>query len=169
MSKFYLTDPNIFQLPLTDNQFRIYQYCCSNYNVKKGEAFIRIVNIGGQFQMSKDEVQEELAALSQIKHLDLPLISIQQGQYIKFGMPAHKKFLESIGFKKFSNYGWRVLNSHLKEIHTKQLKKEYLYSNLDQYELYDELIDLPERDLKKITEDQLQYPWVLRNVIKNRI
>ena len=28
-------------------------------------------------------------------------------------MPAHRKFLESIGFKKFSNYGWRVLNSHL--------------------------------------------------------
>ena len=169
MSKFYLTDPNIFQLPLTDNQFRIYQYCCSNYNVKKGEAFIRIVNIGGQFQMSKDEVQEELAALSKIKHLDLPLISIKQEQYIKFDMPAHKKFLESIGFKKFSNYGWRVLNNHLKEIHTKELKKEYLFKDLDMYQLYDRLADLPKEELKKITEDKLQYPWVLRNVIKNRI
>ena len=49
------------------------------------------------------------------------------------------------------------------------LKKEYLYPGLDQYELYDELIDLPEEELKKVTKDQLQYPWVLRNVIKNRI
>ena len=84
-------------------------------------------------------------------------------------MPSHRKFLETIGFKKYSNYGWRVLNNHLNEVHTKQLKKEYLYPGLDQYELYDELIDLPEEELKKVTKDQLQYPWVLRNVIKNRI
>ncbi len=84
-------------------------------------------------------------------------------------MPSHRKFLESIGFKKYSHYGWRVLNNHLNEVHTKHLKKEYLYPGLDQYELYDELIDLPEEELKKITKDQLQYPWVLRNVIKNRI
>ena len=87
---------------------------------------------------------------------------------IIFDMPSHRKFLESIGFKKYSNYGWRVLNNHLNEINTKQLKKEYLYPGLDQYELYDELIDLPEEELKKVTKDQLQYPWVLRNVIKNR-
>ena len=104
MSKFYLTDPNIFTLPLTDLQFRIYQYLCAQYNVKKQQAFIRIVNIGGQFQLTKDEVQEQLIELSKIKHLDLPLISIKQENYISFDMPAHKKFLESIGFKKFSTY-----------------------------------------------------------------
>ena len=169
MSKFYLTDPNINNLPMTDLQFRIYQYCCANYNVKKQEAFIRIVNIGGLFQLTKNEVQEQLIELSKIKHLDLPLIEIKNDKYIFFDMPSHRKFLESIGFKKYSNYGWRVLNNHLNEINTKQLKKEYLYPGLDQYELYDELIDLPEEELKKITKDQLQYPWVLRNVIKNRI
>ena len=169
MSKFYLTDPNINNLPMTDLQFRIYQYCCANYNVKKQEAFIRIVNIGGLFQLTKNEVQEQLIELSKIKHLDLPLIVIKNDKYISFDMPSHRKFLESIGFKKYSNYGWRVLNNHLNEINTKQLKKEYLYPGLDQYELYDELIDLPEEELKKVTKDQLQYPWVLRNVIKNRI
>ena len=168
MSKFYLTDPNLNTLPLTDLQFRIYQYCCANYNVKKQQAFIRIVNIGGQFQLTKDEVQEELIALSKIKHLDLPLIQIKEGRYISFDMPAHKKFLESIGFKKFSNYGWRVLNNHLKQIHTKELKIDYLYPRLDQYELYDQLEDLPTEDLSKIKKDQLLYPWVLRDVIKNR-
>ena len=98
----------------------------------------------------------------------MPLITIKQDKYISFDMPSHKKFLESIGFKKYQSAGWRVLNGHLKEIHNKEIKKEYLYPRLDQYELYDELIDLPEEELKKITKDQLQYPWVLRNVIKNR-
>ena len=168
MSKFYLTDPNINTLPLTDLQFRIYQYLCAQYNIKKHQAFIRIVNIGGQFQLTKDEVQEQLIELSKIKHLDLPLISIEQKNYISFDMPAHKKFLESIGFKKFSNYGWRVLNGHLKEINTKLLKKEYIYPRLDQYELYDKLDDLPTEELNKIKKEQLQYPWVLKNVIKNR-
>ena len=169
MSKFYLTDPNINTLPMTALQFKIYHYCCANYNVKKHEAFIRIVNIGGQFQLTKDEVQKELIELSKIKHLELPLIKINEGKFISFEMPSHKKFLESIGFKKFSNYGWRVLNNHLKEIHTQEIKREYLYPRLDQYELYDQLSDLPTEELNKIKKEQLQYPWVLRDVIKNRV
>ena len=106
--------------------------------------------------------------LSKIKHLDLPLISIKQDKFISFDMPSHRKFLESIGFKKFSNYGWRVLNNHLKEIHTQESKRVYLYPRLDQYELYDQLSDLPTEELNKIKKEQLQYPWVLRDVIKNR-
>ena len=168
MSKFYLTDPNINTLPMTALQFKIYHYCCANYNVKKHEAFIRIVNIGGQFQLTKDEVQKELIELSKIKHLELPLIKIKEGKFISFDLPSHRNFLESIGFKKFSNYGWRVLNNHLKEIHTQEIKREYLYPRLDQYELYDQLSDLPTEELNKIKKEQLQYPWVLRNVIKNR-
>ena len=169
MSKFYLTDPNINTLPLTDLQFRIYQYLCGQYNIKKQQAFIRIVNIAGQFQLTKDEVQEELIALSNIRHLDLPLITIKQDKYISFDMPSHKKFLESIGFKKYQSAGWRVLNGHLKEIHNKEIKKVYLYPRLDQYELREQLEDLPTEDLSKIKKDQLLYPWVLRDVIKNII
>jgi len=168
MSKFYLTDPNINTLPLTDLQFRIYQYLCGQYNIKKQQAFIRIVNIAGQFKLTKDEVQEELIALSEIKHLDLPLITIKQDKYISFDMPSHKKFLESIGFKKYQSAGWKVLNGHLKEIHNKEIQKVYLYPRLDQYELREQLEDLPTEDLSKIKKDQLLYPWVLRDVIKNR-
>ena len=168
MSKFYLTDPNINTLPLNDLQFRIYQYLCGQYNIKKQQAFVRIVNIAGQFQLTKDEVQEELIALSEIRHLDLPLITIKQDKYISFDMPSHKKFLESIGFKKYQSAGWKVLNGHLKEIHNKELKKVYLYPRLDQYELREQLEDLPTEDLSKIKKDQLLYPWVLRDVIKNR-
>ena len=168
MSKFYLTDPNINTLPLNDLQFRIYHYCCANYNVKKKEAFIRIVNIAGQFQLTKNEVQEHLIKLSQVKHLDLPLLQIKKDKYISFDMPAHKKFLESIGFKKYSNYGWRVLNSHLNEINQKVIQTDYLYPNLDMYQVNYKLNQLSLEELKKIKPEQIQYPWVLRNVIKNR-
>ena len=166
MSKFYLTDPNINTLPLNDLQFRIYQYLCANYNVKKQEAFVRIVNIAGQFQLTKDEVQQLLVDLSKIKHLDLPLISIKQDKYISFDMPSHKKFLSNIGFKKFSNYGWRVLNNHLKEINTPHI--EYLFPTLDMYELREHLEDMPTEELNKLDKKKLLYPWILKDVIKNR-
>ena len=168
MSKFYLTDPNINTLPLTDLQFRIYQYLCAQYNVKKQKAFVRIVNIGGQFQLTQDEVLAEIKAMSEIKHLDLPLFVITKDKYISFDMPAHKKFLESIGFKKYQSAGWRVLNNHLNQINNKELKIDYLYPTLDQYELYDQLDDLPTAELKKINPKRLKYPWKLNEVIKNR-
>ena len=116
MSKFYLTDPNIINAALTDKEFRIYHYCCSNYNVKKRSAFIRIVDIAGLFQLTKTEVEELLIKLSQIKVNDLPLISMKQEKFISFDMPSHKKFIEGIGFKKYSNQGFRTLNGHFKQI-----------------------------------------------------
>ena len=61
-----------------------------------------------------------------------------------------------------------MLRNHLKEVHHQEIQKEYLYPNLDQYELHDQLEDLPTEDLKNIKTDQLKYPWVLKNVIKNR-
>ena len=170
MSKFYLTDPNIINAALTDKEFRIYHYCCSNYNVQKRSAYIRIVDIAGLFQLTKKEVEELLIKLSQIKVNDLPLISMKQEKYISFDMPSHKKFIESLGFKKYSNQGFRTLNGHFKQIKdAEQVKlKTYLYPTLDQYELLEKLEDLPTEELNKIKKEQLQYPWVLRNVIKNR-
>jgi len=85
-------------------------------------------------------------------------------------MPSHKKFIESLGFKKYSNQGFRTLNGHFKQIKdAEEVKiKSYLYPTLDQYELLEKLEDLPTEELNKIKKEQLQYPWVLRNVIKNR-
>ena len=167
-SKFYLTDPNIITAALSDQEFRIYHYLCSNYNITKRSAFIRIVDIAGLFQLTKKEVQEILINLSKIKLDDYPLISIKQDKYISFDMPSHKHFIESIGFKKFSNKGFATLNNHFQEIHRKELNKEYLYPGLDRWELQDQLEDLPTEELNKIKSSQLLYPWVLRDVIKNR-
>ena len=166
MSNFYLSDPNILiNGHLKPLEYRIYSYCCSQFNVKKMSAFIRIVNIGGQFQMTKEEVEQILVNLSKIKVNDKQLISIKDGaEYILFDIPAHRYFLENIGFKKYKSYkGWRALKGYLKQRNT---NKVYLYPGLDQYELLEKLESLPKEELNKITKDQIQYPWVLKNVNK---
>ena len=168
MSKFYIADPNIITAALNDKEFRVYQYCCSNYNVTKRSAYIRIVDIAGLFQLTKTEVEEILIKLTTVKVNDLPLISMKQDKWISFDMPSHKHFLESIGFKKFSNIGFKTLGKHFQEVHSKELKTDYLYPTLDQHELYDQLEDLPTAELKKIKKSQLMYPWKLDEVIKNR-
>lgn len=164
MSKFYLTDPNIINAALTDKEFRIYHYCCSNYNVQKRSAYIRIVDIAGLFQLTKKEVEELLIKLSQVKVNDLPLISMKQEKFISFDMPSHKKFIESLGFKKYSNQGFRTLNGHFKQIQeAEQIKiREYLYPDLGEWELLDKLESLPIEEFKKVKPSQLQYPWVLK-------
>ena len=166
MSKFYLTDPNIINAALTDKEFRIYHYCCSNYNVQKRSAYIRIVDIAGLFQLTKKEVEELLIKLSQIKVNDLPLISMKQEKYISFDMPSHKKFIESLGFKKYSNQGFRTLNGHFKQIQDAEqnIVRNYLYPGLDQWDLIEKLEKLSAEELSKIKPEQLQYPWILKDV-----
>ena len=80
-------------------------------------------------------------------------------------MPAHRSFLESIGFKKYKSYkGWRALNGYLKQ--REDTGKVYLYPELDQYALLDKLQSLPPEELAEIKKkpDQLRYPWMLRSV-----
>ena len=165
MSNFYLSDPNVLiNGSLTPLQYRIYSYCCSQFNVKKMTSFIRIVNIGGQFQKTKEEVEEILISLNKIKVHDRELISIKEGpEYILFDMPAHRYFLEQVGFKKFKTYkGWRALNGYLKQIN--QVEKDYLYKDLDQYQLQEQLESLPIEKLNKINSKDLRYPWILKSV-----
>ena len=170
MSKFYLTDPNIINAALTDKEFRIYHYLCSNYNVQKHTAYVRLVDIAGLFQLQTKEVEEILIKFCQIKVNDLPLINITKEKYTTYSMPSHKKFLEQIGFKQNNSYkGFKAINGYLNQVHTKEQKiiKKYLYPGLDYWDLLDKLESLPTEEFKKITKEQLQYPWVLKDV-KNR-
>jgi len=85
-------------------------------------------------------------------------------------MPSHKNFLEKIGFKQNNSYkGFKAINGYLNQVHTKEQKiiKKYLYPGLDYWDLLDKLESLPAEEFKKITKEQLQYPWVLKDV-KNR-
>ena len=170
MSKFYLTDPNVITAALTDKEFRIYNYLCSNYNVTKHSAYVRLVDIAGLFQLTTKEVEEILIKFCQIKVNDLPLISIKKDKYVIYSMPSHKQFLEQIGFKQNKSYqGFKTVNGYLNKVHTKeqQVIKKYLYPGLDYWDLLDKLESLPIDEFKKITKEQLQYPWVLKDV-KNR-
>ena len=168
MSSFYLSDPNVLINGLIKPlEYRVYSYCCSQFNVKKMSAFIRIVNIGGQFQLSKEEVEKILISLSKIRLYERELISIKEAKYIMFDMPAHKYFLENIGFAKYKSYkGWRALSGYLKQ--REDTGKVYLYPNLDQYELLEKLQSLPPAELAEIKKkpNQLRYPWMLKSVDK---
>ena len=80
-------------------------------------------------------------------------------------MPRHKTFIQSIGFTKFgSSKGWSTLKNHTQQFTT----KKYLYPQLDQYELYEKLNDLPSEEFNRIKETDVMYSWVYRNVKKHR-
>ena len=115
--------------------------------------------------MSKEEVENILINLSKIKVNDKQLISIKEGpDYPLFDMPAHRSFLENIGFKKYKSYkGWRALRGYLNQRDT---GKVYLYPKLDQYELLEKLESLPKEELENIKKEDLKYPWMLKNVNK---
>ena len=163
---FFISDSKV----LTENKishfdFRIYEFLCSNFNVKKISAYVRINDVAGQFQLSQTQVKESLGRLSKIIIDGSPLITIEDGpHYLIFDLPRHKKFLDSIGFKKHSAaVGWKNLGSYLKQNQDNKIIKLYLYPNLDQYQLDDKLRTLSDEELNKINEKQVMYPWMLRN------
>ena len=79
-------------------------------------------------------------------------------------MPRHKKFLDSIGFRKHSAAaGWKNLSSYLKQNQDSKIVKLYLYPNLDQSQLDDKLRTLSDEQLNKLHSSQFQYPWILKN------
>ena len=164
MKSFFISDPEVIkEIKITPSDYRIYEYLCLNFNVKTHEAFVRIVNIAGQFQLSQTEVKDSLLRLSKIIIKEKPLVTIEDGpNYLIFDLPRYKKFLESIGFRKhFAAAGWKNLAAHLKQ--NKIINKEYLYPGLDQYQLDDKLSKLSNEDLSKINPDKILYPWILRN------
>ena len=167
MSNFYLSDTKVLkENKLSTLDFRIYSYCCHQFNVKTLTSFIRLVDIAGQFQMSLEDVQESLSRLARIHIDEDALISIKDvGKYLVFDMPRHKKFVQSIGFTKFGgSKGWSTLKNHTQQFTT----KKYLFPQLDQHELYDKLKDLPSEEFNRIKETDVMYSWVYRNVKKHR-
>ena len=166
MKNFFISDSKV----LTENKishfdFRIYEFLCSNFNVKKISAYVRINDAAGQFQLTQLQVKESLGRLSKIIIDGSPLITIEDGpHYLIFDLPRHKKFLDSIGFRKHgAAAGWRNLGSYLKQNQDNKIIKLYLYPKLDQYQLDDKLRTLSDEELNKINEKQVMYPWMLRN------
>jgi len=157
MRNFFISDSKV----LTENKishfdFRIYEFLCSNFNVKKISAYVRINDVAGQFQLSQTQVKESLGRLSKIIIDGSPLITIEDGpHYLIFDLPRHKKFLDSVGFRKHSAAtGWKNLSSYLKQNQDSKIVKLYIYPNLDQIQLDDKLRTLSDEQLNNV--DHLQ-------------
>jgi len=165
MASFYISDPKVLNLLTIDNQeWRIYSYICQQFNAKELKSFIRLVNIAGQFQISLETVQKCLDKLSKIEVEGLKLISIEDtGSYLKFDMPRHKAFIQSLGFKKYNtSRGWRTLKQHV----SPEVKHNYKFADLDQYQLEEKLSSLPLVELNQMKDsDQPAAPiWPAASV-----
>ena len=56
MQKFYIADKEILKLELPDQQFKVYNYWCSQYNVKTHKAFINYVQTASDLSIKVDTI-----------------------------------------------------------------------------------------------------------------
>lgn len=167
MSRFYLTDPKIFKIKLDDKSFKVYQHCCANFNIKKFETFIRLVNIASDLSISMDQVNSCLKNLSYHKIDGLPLITMEHnGKWVEYDMPSHKFFLEEIGFTRLStNAGYNRIKKIFRE---REYKIDYKFNDLDQYQLEEKLTDMPKDEFDKYVKKDFKYGWIYERVRKLR-
>ena len=57
MQKFYLADKEVLKLQITDQQFKVYNYWCSQYNVKTLKPFINYVQTASDLFIPVDRVK----------------------------------------------------------------------------------------------------------------
>ncbi len=44
MRQFYLSDPELFQIKIDPFDFKVYEYFCRNYDLKRLRAFVRMID-----------------------------------------------------------------------------------------------------------------------------
>ena len=114
MRQFYISDPKIFELDMSDFDFRLYEYLCKNYDLKRLTAYVRMIDAADKFKVPLPKIKESLDRLSRISIDYKPLIKHQDFKY--FEMPRYKAFLESIQFRKnYTAKGWRQIRSNVKD------------------------------------------------------
>jgi hypothetical protein len=106
MRQFYLSDPELFNIKIDPFDFKVYEYFCRNYDLKRLKAFVRMVDAADRLGVRLDRIKESLDRLSRINIDFKPLITHKNFTY--FDLPRYKHFLESIQFRKnYSSKGWR--------------------------------------------------------------
>ena len=112
MRQFYISDPKIFELDMSAFDFRLYEYLCKNYDLKRLTPFIRMVDCADYFSKPLPKIKEALERLSLMNIDYKPLITHKNFTY--FNMPRYKYFLESIKFRKnYSRAGWSKLKQNV--------------------------------------------------------
>ena len=166
MQKFYIADKEILKLELPDQQFKVYNYWCSQYNVKTHKAFINYVQTASDLSIKVDTIKNIITKLCEVSIGPDPLLSVvdnREARRVEFDLPRYRSFLKSIGFLGYNSAkGWTNIQNYLKKdiVDT----KVYKFKNLDQYQLFDHLRDLPDEEFNKIQASDLLYPWVIKQV-----
>ena len=112
MRQFYLSDHKIFDLKMSDFDFKLYSYLCKNYDLKRLTPFVRMVDCADTFSIPLPKIKEALERLSLMNIDYKPLITHKNFTY--FNMPRYKYFLESIKFRKnYSRAGWSKLKQNV--------------------------------------------------------
>ena len=106
MRQFYVSDPALFDIKIDAFDFKLYEYFCRNYDLKRLNPYVRMVDAADKFKVPLPKIKESLDRLSRISIDFKPLITHQDFKY--FQMPRYKYFLEHIQFRKnYSSKGWK--------------------------------------------------------------
>ena len=112
MRQFYISDPKLFDLDMSDFDFRLYEYLCKNYDLKRLTPYVRMVDCADHFLIPLTKIKEALQRLSLMSIDYKPLITHKNFTY--FDMPRYKYFLESIKFRKnYTRAGWSKLKQNV--------------------------------------------------------
>ena len=113
MRQFYVSDPELFNIKIDAADFKLYEYFCRNYDLKRLNAYVIMVDAADKFKVPLAKIKESLDRLSRITIDFKPLISHEDFKY--FQMPRYKHFLESIQFRKnYSHRGWKETQKQCK-------------------------------------------------------
>ena len=111
----------MFELKISDFDFRLYSYLSKNYNLKRLTPYVRIIDCAKLMKVPNSDIKDALQRLSLLNIDYKPLITHKDFKY--FDMPRYKYFLESIKFTK--NYPDKGYSNLKRNIYT------YLNGNYD--------------------------------------
>ena len=112
MRQFYISDPKLFDLDMSAFDFRLYEYLCKNYDLKRLSPYVRMVDCADHFLTPLPKIKESLQRLSLLNIDFKPLITHKNFTY--FDMPRYKYFLENIKFRKnYTRMGWNKLRQNV--------------------------------------------------------
>ncbi len=121
MHQLYISDPKIFEIQISDFDFKLYSYLCKNYDLKRLKPYVRTVDCTRYMKVPFPKIEDALQRLSLLNIDYKPLITHKDFKY--FDMPRYKYFLESIKFTK--NYPDKGYSNLKRNIYT------YLNGNYD--------------------------------------
>ena len=112
MRQFYVSDPGLFDVKIDAFDFKLYEFFCRNYDLKRLNPYVRMIDAADKFKVPLPKIRESLDRLSRITIDFKPLITHKDFKY--FQMPRYKHFLESIQFRKnYSSKGWRQVRKQV--------------------------------------------------------